>query len=373
MLPQDWEKRSDIVLPSFVSRNNILSVWVFDLDNDALHLYKLGSNFIPTHCKISIAALITFTVNFSNLLNLGSMMQISIPPLPKHLAFRPNVLSIPSLGPAKDRTFLFLERLLTDFRNQWLNVLVGRYNESTFRKFAYAVRKLVTLDFEVREERNSSQREGTMAVPHGAIPPWDPIQDDIFMLGDVSVVLSQHISIASDIMHKDYDKKLNDPDRTVVPGSRERYILFTLRRLSYCVFNHNGTFTECPSQRLFDVDHENIKNASGLPFGLISGIHLLIAAMQTGRLEVTTDAPNGDDLATLGDVPPPIDEARRRCVHNSGGPWNWMQHGHPVQKVELFSRLPNHTVPKESFIYFGDHFSGLAYGTLAETVTVAVG
>lgn len=81
--------------------------------------------------------------------------------------------------------------MLADFAFQW-SVLCGRYNNSTFRKLACAIIRIITLDFNVEEVTTSRLGTGGFLVWLHSLPEWQPFSEDIVRVGGVSIVISQH-------------------------------------------------------------------------------------------------------------------------------------------------------------------------------------
>ena len=157
----DWHQQDDAVTPFNDRRwSHVQTVWTFDLDGDILRLEK-------TDCKLCLP------------LNLARQRSITIsdfepykppPALAKHTLqsvypavcwkMRRKEIDLQRLRRRK----AFVSRILVDFAVQWRHVLCGHYNNSIFRRLAYAIVRIVTLDFTVKEVTLLRQGTGGFLV-----------------------------------------------------------------------------------------------------------------------------------------------------------------------------------------------------------------
>ncbi|KAK7218354.1 hypothetical protein V2G26_006357 [Clonostachys chloroleuca] len=151
-----------------------------------------------------------------------------------------------------ERHKALVQKMLADFAHQWRHVLSGRFNHSTFRRFACAIIKIVTLDFEVKEITAQRQGIGGFLVWLNNLPEWEPFSGHIVRVGGASVVLSQHPCHTVHLIREDFQQycvsKAED-DMSVV-GDRT-YLVFSVREVS--LYRMNSMSERCTAaERLFD-------------------------------------------------------------------------------------------------------------------------
>ncbi|KAF2254866.1 hypothetical protein BU26DRAFT_514692 [Trematosphaeria pertusa] len=299
------------------------AVWTFDLDGDILRLDKRDRNlWVP--------------------LNLVRQRSITIsdfepyeppPTLTKH--------AIQSVYPAPCWK---MRRKEID-----LHVLCGRYNHSTFQRLAYAIVRVVTLNFTVKEATLSRQGTGGFLVWIDNLPEWGFASGDIVRVGRTSIVICQHAPHAVTLVRKDFAKQIQS-----TPSSADEsltYLILSVREvILYQINSELKKYTE--PMRLFDGTHPPSDEA----------IELLLQATQTSpptaplrKLPVELQDAIFDKVSAG-----PIESARVGCLLDAGSIFTWKCGTRNIKREEgRRSRTP--WTPVESHIWFGDYPSGIAY------------
>ncbi|KAF1959988.1 hypothetical protein CC80DRAFT_314213 [Byssothecium circinans] len=343
---RDWHQQDDVFTPFNDRRwTHVRSVWSFDLDHDILRLDKIDRNLrVP--------------------LNLVRQRPITIsdfepcepPPTPaKH--------TLQSIYPARcwkmtpmdidlhylQRRKAFVSRILADFAFQWRHVLSGYYNNFTFRRLAYAIVRIVTLDFTVQEATLSRPGIGGFLVWIDNLPEWDFATGHIVRVGGTSIVMCQHAPHAATLIREDFGKQTLS-----TPGSAEKsrtYLILSVRELILYRMNRQlERYTE--PRRLFDGTHPPSDDA----------IELLLQATQTSipksplhKLPVELQDAIIDKVSAG-----PIESARVGCMLDAGSVFAWRS-GNRIIEREEGRRARTPCTPVESHICFGDYPSGVAY------------
>ncbi|KAF1358979.1 hypothetical protein EJ07DRAFT_122120 [Lizonia empirigonia] len=332
---RDWHQQDDLVTPFNDRRwTHVRAVWTFDLDRDILRLDQRDRNlWVP--------------------LNLVRQRSITIsdfepyeppPTLAKH--------ALQSVYPApswKMRRKAFVSRILADFAFQWRHVLCGRYNNSTFRRLANAIVRIVTVDFTVEEATLSRQGTGGFLVWIDNLPEWGFASGHIVRVGGTSIVICQHAPHAVTLVRKDFAKQIQS-----TPGSAEKsltYLILSVRELIlYRINSELERYTE--PKRLFDGMHPPSDEA----------IELLLQATQTSASTAPLrKLPVELQDAILDKVSAgPIESARVGCLLDAGSVFTWKCGNRNIEREEgRRSRTP--WTPVESHIWFGGYPSGIAY------------
>ncbi|KAF2494566.1 hypothetical protein BU16DRAFT_582471 [Lophium mytilinum] len=347
---RNWQQRDDVLTPFNDRRwSHVRSVWSFDLDSDILRLDKKDRNlWVP--------------------LNLIRQRYITIsdfepyeppPTIAKHALQSMAVYPTPCWRIKRkeidlqriERHKAFISKILADFAFQWRHVLNGRYNNSTFRKFAYAIISIVTLDFTVEEVTLSRQGLGGFLVWIDRLPEWDFASRYIVRVGETSIVICQHAPHAVALIGEDFRKRILS-----TPDSEDRsftYLILSVRELIlYRMNNQRPKYTE--PMRLFDGTHPPPDEA----------IELLLQATQTSTSALGAPLrklPVELQDAILDNVSAgPIESARVGCLLDAGSSFSWKCGKRNIEREEGHRHRTPWT-PVESHICFGGYRSGIAY------------
>jgi hypothetical protein len=221
-----WHQQDDVVHPFYGHRCDadrrymqVETVWTFNLDEDLLRCDK--ANY---HGQISLALTRRTPVAMSTF-------------EPYALPARPDAISTffkeASWTPIRQGVDLSLlqrrkarvSRLVGDFALQWKHVLHGPYNNITFRRLAYAVIRLVALDFIVVEYNSPRHSTGGMLVQLQDLPKWSPWSGDIIRHGAVSIVMCQHTPHATSLIRADFKKWLRSNSKNTMDAARTYLVL----------------------------------------------------------------------------------------------------------------------------------------------------
>ena len=340
----------------------VITVWIFNLDEDFLQANKKDTNL-----WISLNSFRQHSVSFSDLqpyelpkpVDLTVLGHRSLP----YYELRRVGLDMQHL----DRCKAFVSRVLADFAFQWRHILLSQYNHSTFRRLACAIVRIFTLDFRVKEIAHSRQgRRGDLVSLHN-LPEWDPFNGKIVRIGGISIVITQNLLHADEIVREDYSKrKLSDPDdslfTTFKESSVERingicnetftYLMFSIQEIRLCQFpeNHNRNYTKpvrlfkdtiCPSDEAIEFFLGAVQ--TGVCRTPINGLPIEVQDMILERLSAG-----------------PVEAARLGCLLNIGSNFTWRCDGRNIKREKVYrKRTPSS--PVESQIWFDSHFSGLSY------------
>lgn len=248
----------------------------------------------------------------------------------------------------------FVSRILADFAFQWRHVLNGYYNNFTFRKLAYAIIRITTLDFTIREETLIRPSHGGRLVWINNVPGWDNANRDIVRVGGTPIVICQHLPHAITLIREDFAKLVVSTTRSgIVDHSLARtYLVLTVRELIfYDMSTEFERYTE--PTRLFDGLHPPPEDAIELLLQACTPTSAPLAPLSTLPVELQ-DAIL--DKISAG----PIESARVGCLLNLGSVFAWKCGGRNIEREE--GRPPRRPwTPVESHIMFGGYSSGVAY------------
>jgi hypothetical protein len=78
-----------------------------------------------------------------------------------------------------ERPKAFLRSLLNDFAFQWRHAAYGPYNDHTFHRLAYAIIRIVNLDYTIKDLDIPRRAPGSALVRLQDLPQWDRWSGDI--------------------------------------------------------------------------------------------------------------------------------------------------------------------------------------------------
>ena len=343
---RDWQQRDDLLTPFNDRRwSHVRAVWTFDLDRDILRLDQTDRNlWVP----LDLVRQRSITIS--------DFEPCEPPPtLAKHAlqsvysARRPVVfwkmrrknIDLPRL----QRRKAFVSRILADFAFQWRHVLCGRYNNSTFRRLANAVVRIVTLDFAVEEATLAHQSISRYLVWIDNLPQWDFASGHIVRVGGTAIVICQHTPHAITLIRNDFGKQIVSTPGSA--GKTSTYLILSVREL--ILFRISRDFEKYTEpMRLFDGVHPPSEEA----------VELFLQATQTSP----TTAPLRKLPVELQDAiidkvsEEPIESARVGCLLDAGSVFTWKYNDRNIERqVSHRSRTPL------SHICFGGYTSGIAY------------
>jgi hypothetical protein len=343
---QDWHQQDDVVTPFNDRRwSHVGAVWTFDLDGGILRLDKTDRNlWVPLNLVRQRSITLSDFRPYEPPPTLAEHALQSVYPAPCW-KMRRKEIDLQRL----QRRKAFVSRILADFAFQWRHVLCGHYNNSTFRRLAYAIVRIITLNFTVQEETLSRQGTGGFLVWIDNLPEWDFASGHIVRVGGTSIVLCQHIPHAVTLVRRDFAKQI-----LCTPGSADKsltYLILSVRELIlYRINSELERYTE--PKRLFDGTHPPSDEA----------IELLLQATQTSApLAPLRKLPVELQDAILDMVSAgAIEGAKVGCLLDAGSVFTWRCGNRNIEREEgRRSRTP--WTPVESHIWFGDFPSGVAY------------
>jgi hypothetical protein len=349
-----WHQQDDIVHPLHDGRcvgdgryAQVETVWTFDLDNDILRFDKKHKHMqisLELARRVSMA-----TSHFKPYSSLEHPQHTSSFILPQTLwSPRRKALDLSVL----ERRKALLSRVLDDFAFQWRHVLCGPYNNSTFRRLAHAVIRLVTLDFTVVELVTPRQGASGALVRLQDLPEWNPCRD-IIRRGGVSIVSSQHTPHAISLIRADFRKwKTSSLQHKFsgTPDMARTYLIFSMREIILYQISE---------------DHERQSKVEPLFSDAVAfspkAVDLLLEATQSRSPAVYIQnlAVELQDMI-LDNAAGPLQHAKLGCNLNIGSAFTWRSEGRDIERQE-YIRNRSRESPVESQIWFDNYFSGIAY------------
>ncbi|KAI9879005.1 MAG: hypothetical protein M1830_009874 [Pleopsidium flavum] len=340
----DWQPHDDIINPYGDRRGiSIDSVWTLDLDNDMLVLDK-NDQTRRLHLNVLRQRPITFE-------DFEAYEPETIPKIDVRVAF-PNPYWNPTDN-VLERTEAFVTRILEDFAYQWRHVLRNRYNESTFRKLAWAVIRIAMLDFNVVEEAPRRRSRNFRMVDVHQLPEWKPLDTTVVQIRSVWVVLSQDIKNSLSLIREDYANRKDNGKFSNRHGKLNQsvtYLVLSLRHIMLCNID-DKTLEYTQPEPLFDGTNSPTKGAVKL---LLIALH---AAHTTTPIDYLPAELQDDILSSVSEGE--IEGARIGCILNLGTTFLWKSRDRPLERVESWRNRT--TGPLEQQIWFGGCFSGVAY------------
>ncbi|KAI3338038.1 hypothetical protein F4824DRAFT_96901 [Ustulina deusta] len=349
-IAREWYQQEDIVNPFYNSRrNHIETCWIFDLDNDVLRLNKENR-----HLQLPLSLIRARSVTITDFESYAPP-RLSEPGSRPFLASPYWNLRRKGLDPERlGRRRAFVGRVLNDFAFQWRHILCGRYNNSTFRKFACAIIRIATLDFNVVEATTSRQGSGGFLVWLHNLPEWDPLKGDVVPVSRISIVVSRHITHAIAIARKHFAKTTPSAPSQIASTLSDKYqtyLILTVREvILYRIKNDSEIYTK--PERLFDGYEPPSEEALQL---LLEATYGRFTGTLTHRLPIELQDRILDNVSAG-----PIERARVGCILECGSIFAWKCGGRNIEREEG-CRNRTQSTPVESHIWFGDHPSGVAY------------
>jgi hypothetical protein len=237
--------------------------------------------------------------------------------------------------------------LLNDFALQWRHILTSPYNNSTFRRLAIGIIRLITLDFTTREI-NYPRKGSRSLVRISDILRWQIWYENIVCVVSVSIVMCQHLAHASSLIRSDYFQLKREFTEGTAPPSI--YLILSLQEICLCRISHdNKQYTQ--------------------PLGLLNNtlqfsscaIELLPQATQQTPQPFLYCLPIEIHDMVLNYVSVgPTERAKIGCTPNIGTIFDWKEIGRDImRKIDYTDRRDG--TPVESHIWFGTWHSGLMY------------
>lgn len=343
-----WRQQDDIANPFGDHRECLVSaVWIIDLDNDILRLHKKDQ-----HRRIALRNLRQGPVSIADLepYNPPAIARYDLEQYFPQPTWNPKC-------EASERHRAYVRRMLEDFSYQWRHVLRSRYNDSTFRRLARAIIRIVTLDFQVIEVANPRQYSIGLTVALEHLPRWDSYPTHIVGLGSISIVLCQHLSHCLTVLRKDSEERQVEHGLKASPdvsADTVTYLVLSVREVFLYKIHLRGLESarytkpeplfngvDSPSQRAIEYQLMAVPSSS-----LVTPIHKLPVELQDMVLR----------RVSVG----PVEAARVGCKLGLGSTFIWANDNHKIERQPVFSfRNPFSRV--ESQISFDGCFSGLAY------------
>ncbi len=349
-MAKNWHQQDDVVHP-FHDRRCVLigTVWTFDLDDDVLRFDKKDHNLC-----VPLSLVRQRSLTYSDFESYEPSTPVERPLQsiyqPPYWKMRRNGLDSQRLGRHK----AFVCRMLADFAFQWRHILCGRYNNSTFRRLACAIIRIATLNFNVVEATLPRPGTGGFLVSIHNLPEWEPFIGHIVRVGRTSIVISQHTQHAVTRIRDDF---ANQNRLAAKHGSSEisdnglTYLILSVQEIIlYRINTESERYTK--PERLFNGVHPPSDEAIKL---------LLEATQSSAPTTLVHSLPIELQDMILDNVSKgPIECARVGCILNAGSVFTWKCGDRNIEREEG-RRFRTPWTPVESHIWFGDHFSGIAY------------
>jgi len=331
-------------------RVGIETVWTFDLDEDVLHFKKEKHHSRISPERVRQAPVTTLDFEFEPRLAPALLKTIStdiIPPPYSTLTRQGLDMSLWT------RRKALLPKILNDFAFQWRHVLDGPYNNSTFRRLAYAIVRIVSLDFTIVEIDRPRWGNDDFFVRLQDLPTWDSHNRDIIRVGGVSIVISQHIVHAMSLIHTDFrDSSVFCADQDPAnPDTYRTYLILSLQEIFLYQISET-IIRKTKPQSLFDKTWKLSPEAMDL---LPEATQNSLSPTPINNIAIELQASIIDILA-MG----PLQRAKLCCELNVDSGFTWKCGGRMIEREEVCRHRIAGT-PVESQIWFDSGFSGLAY------------
>jgi len=345
-----WFQKDDIIDPFLDRRRyHMRTVWIFDLDNDLVRFHKANH-----YTRVALDLFRQQDVTAQDFLPYTPPAAATQGSLSKFKLHRRLMRRNGVCADSLERYRAFVGRLLSDFAYQWRHVLCGRYNNTTFRKLACGIVKILTLDFKVKEVTTQRRGIGGYLIWLNSLPEWEPFNENIVRAGGVSIVLSQYPRYAISMIRNDFRDYLRGKEKLdpsyCLKGSRT-YLVLSVREVA--LFRIDTEQERCTtSERLFD---------GTLPLS-DTALNLLLAAAQVRAPETPLHQLPVElqDNVLQNMSAGPVEKARAGCVLGLGSPFTWRSEGRVIERVEGRTHRTPWT-PVESHVHFGESISGLVY------------
>jgi hypothetical protein len=350
-----WHQQDDVVYPFYCYSCNgyrqyipVKTVWTFDLDKDTLRCDKERY-----HMQVSLEHARRTPLAMSD------FEPYALPAYPDTSC---NIFSEASWSPQRqglDQSLLqrrkaLVFRVLSDFTLQWKHVLRGPYNNSTFRRLAYAVVRIITLDFTVVEFTTPRQSIGGPLVKPQDLPKWNPWGGDIVRHGGVSIVMCQHTPHAICLIRANFRK-------WVLSNQNSNSIRMSDAAKTYLIFSMQEIILYQISSEL--EKHSKVEPLFTNTFTLSTeAIVILLAATQqhAPKLSIQDVPVELQDMILDKCAAGPLQHAKLGCNLNIGSPFTWKWNDRDIEREQCIRNRSDGT-PVESQIWFDNCFSGLAY------------
>lgn len=338
-----WEEPYDVIIPYGDVRHTIFeTVWTFDLENDQLLFSKDGNQ--SGRLPLSVLRQRSFTFEDFVLYDSPKAptfdLQATSPP-----PYWTPILHVPQ------RKVAFAHRVLDDFNFQWRHILRHQYNDLTFRKLAHTALRVATFSFSVKELTEPRQGLGGALIGPLNLPEWKPLDTMIVLFGRVWLVASQYPEDTLSLVREHWTAQQDT--------SANKYLIMSVRHIILCRHIKGKLELTRPMPFLNGVDPVP-ERAIELFLAAISNtpyrtsIHRLPAELQAKTLRYVSQGP--------------VEAARIGCILGLGLPFAWKDGKMNVER-ETAHRNRHFETPVESQIWFGDHFSGVAYKGDVRSIT----
>lgn len=340
-----WEEPYDVIIPyGDIRHTRFETVWNFDLDNDQLVFNKDGGQ----SGRLALSVLRQRSFTFDDFESCESPSAPNCDPLITFpTPYWQPVLHVPQ------RKVAFTRRVLEDFNFQWRHILRYRYNDLTFRKIAQATRRIATFNFNIKELTEPRQGLGGALIGPLDLPEWDPLETRIVLVGRVWVVASHDPAEGLSSIREHWAAQQ--------ATSSNKYFIMSVRHVILCRHNEGKLEWTRPVPFLNGIDPV-LEHAVELLLAATSNhhlktpIHRIPVELQTRILRYVSQGP--------------VDTARVGCILGLGLPFAWKDGKMDVVR-ETAHRNRHFETPVESQVWFGDHFSGVAYKGDVRSITEA--
>jgi hypothetical protein len=358
----EWRQQTDIANPFHDRKcrcaethdahpHSVQTIWTFDLDADILRFDKKDQNLaVPLHIvRRRYVRIPDFEIHDQPPAFTGRFQDRSGSQLPGLRRERH------PLSPHLQRYMAFIEPILRDFAFQWRHMLCNRYNHSTFRRFAYAIIRIISLNFEVKEVSRNSNASLVTPLP---IPIWNPPNGDehILRTGGDTIILCQHHPVAVALID-DYIETQKAAARCAVPPrkfpNQFNFLVLTVREAIR--FDINRT------------EHPDLTEWESLLDGKTplssAAVELLLHAVQARSAPENRirNLPIELQEMILDHFSNPIERARIGLILDIGIESTWKTKGTPIKLLKERPTMASSISLTDLHIYFDGHSSGLVY------------
>ncbi|KAM5347016.1 hypothetical protein ACJ41O_010021 [Fusarium nematophilum] len=216
--PLEWREMYDIIDPFGDYRGVwISSIWFFDLDEEALTLYKAEGR-CSTPLSLARQRQLTFD-DFDPL------------PLPAPASNIDSILATTEWEPRLGyfpREKAFVGRVLGDFAQVWRHLLRRPQNDMTISKLAYAAICIASLTCSVDDRWGIDEGPGNTYVSIDDLPNWSSPEQPLIRTGDSWFVWTRDVSHGVDIIRQ------HIADEQPPSTCEKIFVVITLRHVVLC-------------------------------------------------------------------------------------------------------------------------------------------
>lgn len=284
------------------------------------------------------------------------------PPDPTAFALQEGTFPSPYRIPKLDlqpRVKQFLGQIVRDFAFVWRHVVRRRMTDITFKRLAYGIIRILTLDFRVEDRTDFDHSPGGPYVWLEDLPTWEAPDAALLRAGRCWIALSQDAQDGLRMIQTHIKDQASTSESSA--NKNTLYAIFTLRHIILCN-SRGGELTWSRPEPVLDGEHPPSDRALNM---------LLWATKRQPRLNaLNIFPPEVQDAILIQATRSSVSAAKLGCELDIGSPYSWFA-GDSKVEIEEVKRRRTEFSPVESQIWFDDIMSGISYKPQRKQVTAA--